>query len=112
LPTFVVASDQVSYYSFSDPFISNISGSTKIVQINLTLVSEYQPEIYDNVKKHRLAIVGAINQFLYSIDEQQYKIQSRLILSEKICAVINKILLDKVRFGGIKEVIITDIVVR
>ena len=105
------SADAVSYYSFPDSIIVSI-GNSKIVQLNLTLASEYEPRIYDNVKKHDLAIRGAIFDTLSAATELDFKIQNRLVLAEKICGIINQVLMNKVRFGGIKEVLITDIVVK
>jgi len=104
--------EDISYYSFPSPFLVSISGSPKIVQINLTLISEYEPRIYDNVKKHNLVIRNAVVETLSESQESEFKVQNRLILAEKICTIINKTLMNKVRFGGIKEVLITDIVVK
>jgi flagellar protein FliL len=107
-----VHAEDISYYSFPEPFLVSISGSPKLVQVNLTLVSEYEPRIYDNVKKHNLAIRNAVIETLGGSQEAEFKVQNRLILAEKICGTINQVLMNKVRFGGIKEILITDIVVK
>jgi len=104
--------EDISYYSFPEPFLVSISGSPKLVQVNLTLVSEYESHIYDNVKKHNLAIRNAVIETLGGSQEAEFKVQNRLILAEKICGAINQVLMNKVRFGGIKEILITDIVVK
>ena len=106
------STEVISYYSFPDPFLVSISGSPKLVQVNLTLVSEYESRIFDNVKKHNLAIRSAVVERLGGSNEIEFKVQNRLVLAEKICRAINQVLMNKVRFGGIKEVLITDIVVK
>ena len=110
--TIATLADDINYFTLPDPIISNINGSTKLVQISLSLTSDYEPKVFDNVKLHILPIKAAILDVIYQSTLKDLSVENRDKLCDKLLEVINKVLENKTRFGGIKQVLITDINIR
>ena len=45
--TIATLADDINYFTLPEPIISNINGSTKLVQISLSLTSDYEPKVFD-----------------------------------------------------------------
>ena len=110
--TIATLADDINYFTLPEPIISNINGSTKLVQISLSLTSDYEPKVFDNVKLHMLPIKAAILDVIYQSTLKDLSVENRDKLCDKLLEVINKVLENKTRFGGIKQVLITDINIR
>jgi len=110
--TVATLADEINYFVLPDPITSNINGSTKLVQLSISLTSEYDHKVFDNVNRHILPIKAAILDVIYQSTLKDLSVENRNKLCDKLLEVINKVLENKTRFGGIKQVLITDINIR
>jgi len=49
-----------NYYALEKPLLSNVSGSRKVMQVTLTIMTHYDDRVIKNVKTHELALRAGI----------------------------------------------------
>ena len=91
--------------------VSNVSGSRKVMQVNLSLMTTYDERVFKNVEKHRVALRSAALDVLRQVTEADLtKPDFRGELAVKIREKINSELERLERFGGIEEVFFSEFV--
>jgi len=91
--------------------VSNVSGSRKVMQVNLSLMTTYDERVFKNVEKHRVALRSAALDVLRQVTEADLtKPDFRAELAVKIREKINSELERLERFGGIEEVFFSEFV--
>jgi len=102
-----------TYLELERPLLANVTGSRKVMQIRLAVMTYYDERVFNNVKKHEFAIRSAILDVMRQSTEADInKPVFRTELAEKIRLTINA-LLDKYEdFGGVEEVHFTEFVVQ
>ncbi len=91
--------------------VSNVSGSRKVMQVNLSLMTTYDERVFKNVEKHRVALRSAALVVLRQVTEADLtKPDFRAELAVKIREKINSELERLERFGGIEEVFFSEFV--
>ncbi len=102
-----------NYYSLEKPLLSNLSGSRKVMQATLTIMTHYDDRVIKNVKTHELALRAGILDLMRTKTEADLKDPDfRKQLAEEIRVVINSLLEKYEGFGGIEEVMFSEFVVQ
>ena len=94
-------------------FMTNITGSKKVMVVQIALMTHYDDRVFDNVKKHEFAIrSGILDVMRQSTDADTLKPEFRTELAAKIKEVVNQILMKYEDFGGIEDVFFTSFVMQ
>ncbi len=102
-----------NYYSLEKPMLSNLSGSRKVMQVTLTIMTHYDDRVIKNVKTHERALRAGILDLMRTKTEADLKDPDfRKQLAEEIRVVINSLLEKYEGFGGIEEVMFSEFVVQ
>jgi len=100
-----------SYMQIDKEFMTNISGSRKVMVVQLALMTHYDSRVFDNVKKHEFAIRSAVLDVMRQATEADLaKPDFRTELAVRIKTVINDMLTKYEEFGGIEDVFFTSFV--
>lgn len=102
-----------SYMDLDDkkPLISNVSGSRKVMQVSLSLMTQYDERVFKNVEKHRAALRSACLDVLRQVTEADLsKPEFRSELLARLREKINSELERLEGFGGIEEVFFSEFV--
>lgn len=93
------------------PLVANVSGSRKVMQVNLSLMTTYDDRVFKNVEKHRAALRSSVLDVLRLVTEADLaKPDFRAELAVKLRERINSELERLERFGGIEEVFFSEFV--
>lgn len=91
--------------------VTNLSGSRKVLQVSLSLMTQYDDRVFKNVERHRAALRSAALDVLRQVQEQDLpKSDFRLQLAQRVRDQINLELERLEGFGGIEEVFFTEFV--
>ncbi len=91
--------------------VSNISGSKKVIQCSLSLMTMYDDRVQKNVEKHRTALRSAALNVLRQVTEPELiKPEFRIELAQALRDRLNSELVRLESFGGIEEVFFTEFV--
>jgi flagellar protein FliL len=102
-----------SYMQIDKEFMTNITGSKKVMVVQIALMTHYDDRVFDNVKKHEFAIrSGILDVMRQSTDADTLKPEFRTELAAKIKEVVNQILMKYEDFGGIEDVFFTSFVMQ
>ncbi len=102
-----------NYHSLEKPLLSNLSGSRKVMQVTLTVMTHYDDRVINNVKTHELALRAGILDVMRQKTESDLRDPDfRKQLAEEVRLVINSLLEKYEGFGGIEEVMFTEFVVQ
>jgi len=102
-----------SYMDLDDkkPLISNVAGSRKVMQVSLSLMTQYDERVFKNVEKHRTALRSACLDVLRQVTEADLsKPEFRSELLARLRERINSELERLEGFGGIEEVFFAEFV--
>ena len=102
-----------SYMDLDDkkPLVANISGSRKVMQVSLSLMTQYDDRVFKNVEKHRAALrSGALDVLRQVTEADLAKPEFRGELAVKLREKINAELERLENFGGIEEVFFSEFV--
>ena len=100
-----------NYMEMDKEFMTNITGSKKVMVVQVALMTHYDNRVFDNVKKHEFALRSAILDVMRQSTEAYFaKPDFRLELAAKIKIVMNDVLLKYEDFGGIEDVFFTSFV--
>jgi flagellar FliL protein len=102
-----------NYYALEKPLLSNVSGSRKVMQVTLTVMTHYDERVIKNIKTHELALrAGILDVMRQKTEADLLKPDFRKALAEDLRLVINSLLEKYEGFGGIEEVMFTEFVVQ
>jgi len=102
-----------TYLELERPLLANVTGSRKVMQIRLAIMTYYDERVFNNVKKHEFALRSAILDVMRQATEADInKPVFRTELAEKIRLTINALLEKYEDFGGVEEVHFTEFVVQ
>jgi len=102
-----------SYMDLDDkkPLVSNVAGSRKVMQVGLSLMTQYDERVFKNVEKHRAALRSACLDVLRQTTEADLsKADFRSELATRLREKINSELERLEGFGGIEEVFFSEFV--
>jgi flagellar FliL protein len=102
-----------NYYAMEKPLLSNIAGSRKVMQVQLTVMTHYDDRVIKNMKTHELALrAGILDVMRQSTESDISQPDFRKALAENVRLTINSLLEKYEGFGGIEEVLFTEFVVQ
>jgi len=102
-----------SYMELEKPLVSNLTGTRKVIQVNLSIMTHYDERVFKNVKKHEPALrSAALDAMRQSTEADLSAPDFRKDLAAKIRDAMNNVLSKYEDFGGIEEVFFTSFVVQ
>ena len=100
-----------SYLKLDNDFLSNLTGSRKVMSVQIAIMTRYDQRVIDNVKKHEMALRSVILDVMrQTVDADLIKPDFRKDLAVRIRDVMNTLLEKYEDFGGIEEVYFTSFV--
>jgi flagellar protein FliL len=102
-----------TYLQIDKEFMTNITGSKKVMVVQIAVMTHYDSRVFDNVKKHEFAIRSAVLDVMRQSTEADIaKPDFRTDLAAKIKDVMNEMLMKYEDFGGIEDVFFTSFVMQ
>jgi flagellar FliL protein len=102
-----------SYMELEKPLVSNLTGTRKVIQVNLSIMTHYDERVFKNVKKHEPALrSAALDAMRQSTEADLSSPDFRKNLAARIRDEMNAVLTKYEDFGGIEEVFFTSFVVQ
>jgi len=102
-----------SYMELEKNLLANVTGSRKVMSVNLGLMTFYDDRVFKNVKKHEMALRSvALDIMRHTTEADISKPEFRKELAAKIRDGLNALLTKYEDFGGIEEVYFTQFVVQ
>ena len=102
-----------SYMELDDKkaLVANVAGSRKVMQASLSLMTQYDDRVFQNVEKHRAALRSVALDVLRQVTEADLaKPDFRTELAKRLRDKINSELVRLENFGGIEEIFFTEFV--
>ncbi len=102
-----------SYMDLDDKkaLVANLANSRKVMQVSLSLMTQYDDRVFKNVEKHRAALRSAALDVLRQVSEADIaRPEFRAELAKQLRGRINAELERLENFGGIEEVFFTEFV--
>ena len=104
---------EYTYMQVEREFLVNISGSKKVMSVQIAVMTHYDDRVFENVTKHDFAIRSAVMDVMrLTTDADLVKPEFRKDLAVKIRDAINTLLEKYEDFGGIEEVHFTNFIVQ
>lgn len=102
-----------SYLELERPLVANLTGSRKVMQAHLAMMTRYDERVFKNVKRHEFALrAAALDVMRLTTDADIEKPDFRTALAERIRLELNAKLEKFEEFGGIEAVYFTSFVVQ
>jgi flagellar FliL protein len=102
-----------TYLQLDKDFVANLTGSRKVMSVQIAISTRYDQRVIDNIKKHDLALRATILDVLrLTVDADIAKPEFRKELAAKVREAMNSQLEKYEDFGGIEEVHFTSFLVQ
>jgi flagellar FliL protein len=102
-----------NYFQIDKELMTNITGSKKVMVVQLAVMTHYDTRVFDNIKKHEFALRSAMLDIMrQSTEAEASKPEFRKELAIKLKDVMNAMLEEYEDFGGIEEVMFTSFVMQ
>ena len=102
-----------NYFQIEKELMTNITGSKKVMVVQLAVMTHYDTRVFDNIKKHEFALRSAMLDIMrQSTEAEASKPEFRKELAVKLKDVMNAMLEQYEDFGGIEEVMFTSFVMQ
>lgn len=96
---------RTAYYSFEEPFTSNLSDSAALIQVDLAASTQRDGRVLQWIKQHELAVRSALLAELANTPEADlYSAKDKERLQQRLADAINDVLTEKEGFGGVDAV--------
>ena len=97
-----------NYFQFEKELVTNITGSKKVMEVQLAVMTHYDSRVFDNIKKHEFVLRSAmLNQMRKSTEAEVNKPDFRKELCNKLKDIMNSLLEEYEDFGGIEDLFFT-----
>jgi len=104
---------EYTYLQIEREFLVNVSGSKKVMSVQIAVMTHYDDRVFENVKKHDFAIRSAVMDVMrLTTDADLVKPDFRKELAVKIRDSVNSLLEKYEDFGGIEEIHFTNFIVQ
>lgn len=101
------------YKEMGRPLLANLSGSRKVMQVTVAIMTHYDDKVLQNIEKHDFALRMAALDVMRQVSEAEIdKPTFRIELAEKLRLAMNAVLERYEDFGGIEQVLFTEFVVQ
>ena len=102
-----------TYMEIERPLVANIVNSRKVMQIKVAIMTHYDDRVVANMEKHEFAIRSEMLDVMRKIDETRISEPNfRSDLAEQLKIAVNSVLERYEDFGGVEEVMFTELVVQ
>jgi flagellar FliL protein len=102
-----------SYMELEKNLLANITGSRKVMSVNVGLMTFYDDRVFKNVKKHEMALRSvALDVMRQTTEADLSRPEFRKELAAKVRDAMNGVLTKYEDFGGIEEIYFTQFVVQ
>jgi len=102
-----------TYLQIDKEFMTNLTGSKKVMVVQIAVMTHYDNRVFDNVKKHEFAIrSGILDVMRQTTEAEAARPDFRSELAAKITVVLNDMLKKYEDFGGIEDVFFTSFVMQ
>ena len=102
-----------NYLQLDKELMTNITGSKKVMVVQLAVMTHYDSRVFDNIKKHEFALRSAMLDLMRQTTEAEAnKPEFRKELAIKLKDTMNALLDEYEDFGGIEEVMFTSFVMQ
>jgi flagellar FliL protein len=104
---------EYTYKQMDKELLSNLTGTRKVMQIQIAFMTSYDERVFKNVEKHEFAIRGALLDAMRQYTEADVnRPEFRKELAERLKEEANKVLTQYEDFGGIDAVHFTTFIVQ
>jgi len=101
------------YKEMGRPLLANLTGSRKVMQVTVAIMTHYDDKVLQNIEKHDFALRMAALDVMRQVSEAEVdKPTFRIELAEKLRLAMNAVLERYEDFGGIEQVLFTEFVVQ
>jgi flagellar FliL protein len=102
-----------SYLKLETDFLSNLTGSRKVMSVQIAIMTRYDERVFDNVKKHEFALRSVMMDVMrQTVDADLSKPDFRKELAVRLRDAMNSLLEKYEDFGGIEDVYFTSFIVQ
>ena len=102
-----------TYHQLDREFLVNLSGSRKVMSVQIAIMTRYDERVIENLKKHEFALRSAVMDVMRQTAETELpKPDFRKDLGVKIRDAMNTLLEKYEDFGGVEEVMFTSFIVQ
>jgi flagellar FliL protein len=104
---------EYTYNQLEREFLVNLSGSRKVMSVQIAVMTRYDDRVVENIKKHEFALRSVIMDAMRMTGEADLaKPDFRKDLAAKIRDAMNTLLEKYEDFGGIEEIYFTSFIVQ
>jgi flagellar FliL protein len=104
---------EYTYMQIDREFLVNLSGSKKVMSVQLAVMTHYDDRVFENIKRHDFALRSAVMDVMRMTTEADLvKPEFRKELSLKIRDAMNTLLEKFEDFGGIEDIYFTNFIVQ
>ena len=102
-----------NYFQVEKELMTNITGSKKVMVVQIAVMTHYDSRVFDNIKKHEFALRSAMLDLMRQTTEAEAsKPEFRKELAVKLKDIMNTLLEEYEDFGGVEEVMFTSFVMQ
>ncbi len=102
-----------TYMQIDREFLVNLSGSKKVMSVQMAVMTHYDDRVFENIKRHDFALRSAVMDVMRMTTEADLvKPEFRKELALKIRDVMNTLLEKFEDFGGIEDIFFTNFIVQ
>ena len=104
---------EYTYKQLEKELLSNLTGTRKVMQIQIAFMTSYDERVFQNIDKHEFAIRGALLDVMRQYTEADVnRPEFRKELAEKLKEEANKVLTQYEDFGGIDAIHFTSFIIQ
>ncbi len=104
---------EFSYHQMEREFLVNLTGSRKVMSVQVAVMTRYDQRVVDNIKKHEFALRSVMMDVMRQSTEADInKPEFRVELGKKLRDAMNTKLEAFEDFGGVEEVFFTSFIVQ
>lgn len=104
---------EIRYVELEKDLLANLTGSKRVMQIKVAIMTRYDDRVINNIKKHEFALRSGAMDVMRQIRAEDLDAPDfRKRLAEKIRDEMNATLQKLEDFGGIEEVMFTNFIVQ
>ena len=102
-----------SYLQLEREFLTNLTGSRKVMSIQVAVMTRYDERVFDNVKKHEFTLRSVMMDVMrQTVEADLSKPDFRKELAVRLRDAMNTLLEKYEDFGGIEDVYFTSFIVQ
>ncbi len=102
-----------TYYQIEREFLVNLTGSRKVMSVQIAISTRYDQRVIDNVKKHEFALRSVVMDTMrQTVEADLAKPEFRKELATRVRDTMNTMLEKAEDFGGIEDVHFTSFIVQ